>query len=289
MQSLYWEVVYTDEMVRNLKALRTLISKSHESAKRRYQRGLLPQSDLMGFEIYRSQLDETIESILHEKHILMIKLKAALGVSESSSITLADTTLPHSHDALLKTVLHPNQTAEMKSLGLIKEISNAQISQLTAKGGASIDAFGAYRVHTEAERSFSNWRDRIDTGVGIRATFLLYDGGRLQSDIESATLALQSLSIKADYKSQLLEAELKASQEELVHLHELFHRSEMRLTQVKQFLQTLMQEYDRGVKDSTDMVTAMQLYESVNGNYVSQKKEYQLTKAGLLAKLDPGN
>jgi outer membrane protein TolC len=287
VQTLYWDIVYTDEMVRNLQDVRSHNSKSYESAKRRYKRGLLPQSDLMGFEIYQSRLDENIESVQHEKKILMIKMKAELGISESASVKLAHVAIPHSHDKLVTASLQVSQVAEIKALELNALILKSRVDQVAAKGSPSIDAFGTYALYSEAERPFPNWQDRLDTSVGIRTKFLLYDGNRLQSETQSTRLQLQSLTAEAEHKARIATSELKASQEELVHLHELFHHSEIRLAQAKQFLKSTVQEYDRGVKNSTDVLTAMQFYEEVQTNYATQKRQYQKTKSDLLSKFAP--
>ena len=73
----------------------------------------------------------------------------------------------------------------------------------------------------------------------------------------------------------------------MIYLHELFHRSEDRLSQAEKFLNHIFEDYDRGVKDSTDVLTALQLYQTVQESYVNQKKTYQKVKCALWAMLSP--
>lgn len=148
-----------------------------------------------------------------------------------------------------------------------------------------VDAYGTYTLYTQADRSFSNWMDRTDTAVGVRATFLLYDGNRNRSDADATQLTFKSSIAEMAYKDQLITAELKASQEELIHLQDLLSRSEMRVAQASRFLQITVQEYDRGVKNATDVLTAMQVSEEIQRRNVDWKIQYQKTKSDLLARL----
>ena len=283
-QQLYWDIVYTDEMVQNLKEIRTHNQENYASAKRRYQRGLLPKSDLLAFEIYQSHLDTDIESLQHEKKIVMITLKAFLGVSESTHIRVADTRLPHSHDGVATATIQASETTEIAALRVHAEKAAFKRDQSAAKSTPHIDAFGRYALYPE-NGPVATWLDRTEISAGIQAYFSLYDGQERHAQIQADTLKLQAITTDIAYQKRIVAAEIKAAQEELIHLHELFHHSETRLAQAKHFLKTLTQEYDRGVKDATDVLTALQFYEEVQGHYATQKKQYQHGKSALLAKL----
>lgn len=287
VQDLYWDIVAGDERLRYLQVLQVHHAEGYASAQRRYKRGLISQSDVMAFELYRSRLDEDIESIQHEKKVLLIKFKSVLGISESAVLTLSHAVLPHEHEALLKASLQTSQTTVVQALGVEAEMATLNLSKLVEKAQPSVDLFGAYTLHTQGERAFSGLLDRGDMAVGLRATVVVYDGNRLQSDIASARMTAQAVSAEAAYTAQVMAAKLKSLQEELIHLHDLFHSSESRLSQAKQFLQTMVHEYDRGVKGATDVIAAMQLYEDLQTNYVGQKQQYQQTKSALLAKFVP--
>jgi outer membrane protein TolC len=285
-QGLYWDIAHADEMIRNARDILVFNSKNYASAKRRFNRGLLTPSDLQGFDIYKGQLQETIESFEHEKKILVIKLKGVLGLSEHITLVIPPQILPHTHDdPLLKEVLSAQFTPEIRELRLNESVLVFQRNKLLGKTAPSIDLFGAYTLYTEEDRPFSNVMDRAEVAAGIRAHFLIFDGNQTRAEIESSALKLKAHSRFSTYKNHLMTSDLKVYQEELIHLHELLHHSEDRLTQTKRFLENVTEEYDRGVKNSTDVLTTIQLYEDVQEKYLTQKKDYQKTKSALLALL----
>lgn len=280
-QLLYWDMSYLDEVIRNAQAILKYNVKSYSSAQRRLSRGLLTQSDLLGFEIYKGQLEEAIESAEHEKKILMIKLQTILGVS--APITLQISSLPHTHDeTLILMPLSVSGLSTIQELNINKSILKLQQEKLMGKNRPSIDVFAGYTLYTEAERPFSNWIDRAELAAGIRAQFLIYDGNQSQSEMSGYSLQLQSASEFLSYKTQQMAAELKVRQEEMIHLHELFHLSESRFLQTQKFMGQIFEDYDRGVKDSSDVLTAIQLYQHVLEAYAVQRRDYQKIKSELL-------
>ncbi len=287
-QDLYWELVYSDEMGRNLEETLGQNARSYASAKHRFKRGLLTQTDLLGFEIYKSQLEEGIESLHHEKKILLIRMNAVLGFSDGTVIGVSEKLLPHPHDQIVKESLSLDRSIEIEELTLGETIVSLQTDKIRGKSHPVIDLFATDALHSELDRSSSNWADRTDVTIGIRGQFLFFDGNQIQSEVQSGLLKSKAHSAELTYRKQRLTAEVKASQEELIHLHELFHHSESRLIQSKKFLQSTLQDYDRGIKDSTDVVTAMQLRQEVQGDYATQKKQYQKIKTALLARFDLG-
>jgi outer membrane protein TolC len=56
-----------------------------------------------------------------------------------------------------------------------------------------------------------------------------------------------------------------------------------RIKKSKEYLKLTLNEYDRGVKNSLDALTAMQRYYRYKKQYLEKKKEYQMIKADLLA------
>ena len=72
-------------------------------------------------------------------------------------------------------------------------------------------------------------------------------------------------------------------QEDMKHTHEVMHYIEDRIKKSKDYLRITLEEYDRGVKNSLDALTAMQRYYRYEKQYLEKKKEYQLIKADLMA------
>ncbi len=146
-QQLYWDIVFSDEMISRTQDSLKQNAKSYDATKRRFQRGLLTQSDLMAFEIYKSRLEEAVESLNHEKKILVMKLQALLGLPETTVLFLTQQSLLHEHrEDFLKEVLASDQAYEIQELIINEQILGFQIAKMTGKNKPSIDLFSTYTL-----------------------------------------------------------------------------------------------------------------------------------------------
>jgi outer membrane protein TolC len=284
-QWLYWELAYLDEVIRNEKDILSHNAKSYDSARLRFKRGLLPQSDVMGFLLYKGMLDEAIESAEHEKKIVMLHLLAILGLPDTTVVQFT-TTLPHHHDdTLIMDKISIETIPELQELQLTTKMAELQKSKLASKKKPSVDVFGSYTLYPESERTYPNLEDRAETVVGVRAQFLILDAKLTQNEMKALDLKLKSQAELIAYKQRVVASEIKGFQEELIHLHELIHRSESRVSQAKEFLNQIFLDYDHGIKDSTAVISAIQQYQDIQEAYATQRKDYHQVKSKILSLL----
>ncbi len=284
-QKLYWDIVFTEEMNRSIEEVLTQTKRNFEATKRRFNRGLLTQSDLLAFTIYQNKLEEDIESNHHEKKILLIKLKAILGLSDTDLVDVTLEMIPHLDDSVLTEAFSASQSIEMKEWEMHQKMEALQRQKLSQKNRPTIDIFGNYILYTETEREYADLADRGEIAAGIRAQFIFFDANQRRSDLTSATLRSSALTQEIAYKTAHMTSTLQSEQEELIHLHELIHRSEDRIMQSKKLLAAIFQDYDQGVKTSTDVLTTLQSHQDIKTSYIRQKRDYQKTKSELLNRL----
>jgi outer membrane protein TolC len=146
----------------------------------------------------------------------------------------------------------------------------------------SFDVYGGYLLYTLRDRTFDSTSERVDVVGGVRLQFNLFDG--MQSSAESKSYSLQSASLEKTATQRLrhLNAQIKTIQGEMIHLHELLHTSEDRIQQGLSYLKSTQEEYDRGVKNSPDLLGAVERYVSYQEQYVERRRDYQLSKVKLL-------
>ena len=276
-QVAYWHIAYAEEMIRNSQQILVQISQSYRSAQRRFQRGLIPSSDLMVFEIYKDQLTEQLESFRHEKAITTIRLKAILGLSESESVQVNAGLLPHVHDELV--VRDVTTTFTFREAELNSRMTLLKRDKTLGKLRPSVELLGRYTLYNEADRPLSSWNDRGESLVGARLNLMLWDGQQMGALVDADGHDVRAAELELTTQRRVIAAELDATREELVHLHELIHGSEQRVAKSRRLLQTIIQDYDRGVKDSTDVLATLQMVAQVQSTYAQQRWEYQLKAA----------
>jgi hypothetical protein len=105
-----------------------------------------------------------------------------------------------------------------------------------------------------------------------------------ESFSQSKAASLEEKSMTADVKQRNRDfhAEVKTIQEELMHLHELIHNSEERLKVGEKYLQSTQSDYDRGVKNSPDVISAIEKVIGFRKEFLERKLAYHRARDRLV-------
>ncbi len=283
VRKLHWQIVYNNGLIKLLEEEQKQNTKIRAQAERRARSGVATRSDTLEFNIYNSELEEGIESLKHENEILKIGLVPLVGLTSDAELKFRDDLL-HEHDDELIT-----KSFEVKSHPQVA-IINAEYEayQLQKRSNnlwwtPKLDVYGGYYMYTLRERDYLEQSARDDRVIGARITFELFDG--LQSN-NLATInhyQAEARRLQGKHAEKQTEAEYIMLKEELLHTHEVMHYVEDRIKKSKDYLRITLSEYDRGVKNSLDALTAMQRYYRYEKQYLEKKKEYQVIKSDILA------
>ncbi len=283
-QSYYWDYVYFSELIVCHDEILKVNNKGLESAKRRLARGLLSRTDVVGFELHQGLITEQIETFIHEKKLSEISLKAALGLPETIDLTVDNLRIPHDHnDPMLTAELNADRHPELLEIRQNLRIAALQKDKLASTALPVIDLFGTYSLYTWRNRYYADLNDRIDVAGGVRLHTPLFDGFQTSKETDAQTLQVQALSLLASQRKIALSASLRTTQEELRHLDELIHRSIDRLRQTREFLTLVLDDYDRGVKDASDVLNAIETYLNYLKEDASRRQNYQIVRSRLSA------
>lgn len=284
-RKLYWEIVFSRELIKMLESAVEQNEKLLELANRRISRGLSTETDKLEFQIHRSQLKEEIESLTHGLMLLQISLSAALGLTPDTRFTTADK-IVHIHDEpLLSTAFESSTHPEVTVLKANYEIAYSQKSKTNRWWVPSLDGYAGYYLYTLRDRDYLNQKLREDQVIGFKLTFNLFDGFQSRSNARALSLEAQGFEAQAAQRALSVTAQIEVSKEDLKHDHELIHQSEERIEQGKKYLSRTLEEYNRGVKGSSDALGAAQKALEFERQYAERRRNYQLTKSGLLALL----
>lgn len=283
-QALYWDIVSLTELAARTRAVSALNENALKSAQQRVRRGLLSPTDVKGFELYRGLLEEQLHSLEHEEVLVMIQLKAILGFSPTESITLAEEKVPYDpNDPLLRKELAITRHPQLTELTLSRHIAELQKEKWTSQTHPSVDLFALYSLYTFRERSFDNLNHRTDIAGGIRIEWPIFDGHQSEAEAEAAEYRIRSLIRLIDHRQRRLTALSATTQEELRHLDDLIRRSGIRVRQTQAFLTGMLDDYDRGVKTASDVLTAIEMYQTTLVDDVHRRRDYQKTRVRLNA------
>lgn len=283
IRKLQFQLMYNSELITILENELVVNKRIMNQALQRAKSGVTSRTDGLEFTIYESELVEGIESLQHENKILKIGLRPLLGLSEEEAIDVK-TILEHQHDddLLVKKysfTTHPDVAsldAEVRKLNLQSKMNERWWTP-------SLDLYGGYYLYTLRDRDFPQPRDRDDTVVGLRLTMELFDARKGSREAIASAYQAESKRLMARYAEKQTAAKFLMLQEDLSHTHEVMHYVLDRIKKSKEYLNLTLKEYDRGVKNSLDALTAVQRYYRYEKQYLDKKKEYQLIKADILS------
>ncbi|MCM2349443.1 MAG: TolC family protein [Bacteriovoracaceae bacterium] len=285
VRKLQYQIIYNKELISIIEKEIKDNEKIKAQASQRAQSGVATRTDTLEFTIYESELRETVESLHHENKILMIGLLPLLGLESEEGLTLSSS-LEHEHDegvlnrgASFKQ--HPQVAvldAEYESFQYQKQSSNLWWTP-------SLDLYGGYYLYTLRDRDYLSSKERDDRVIGVRLTFEFFDGFKGSTQAKSNAHQAEAKRLMARHAERQNDAQFYMLKEEMKHTHEVMHYILDRMKKSKDYLNLTIKEYDRGVKNSLDALTAMQRYYRYEKQYLDKKKEYQVTKANLLALL----
>jgi outer membrane protein TolC len=282
----FWILIFQREMIQILKDAFKENDKNLVAAKRRIQRGLTSDTDQLDFEINRDVLNEEIASLEHEVELTQIKLRSFFSWSDEKLIQTSNQ-IPHDHDeALLRTEIPAESHPEVSWIKANSRVALSQGSQAKRWWTPSVEVYAGYYLFTLRDRDYLDFERRDDRVAGVRLSIPLFDG--LQSKAIASSLAMQgdALEMQAKQKEKIIQAKFQIAKEEIKHHHELTHVAESRIVMGGRYLAKTLSEYDRGVKNSPDVMGALQRQIAFRRRYAEIKRDYQLFKADLLGLLN---
>lgn len=285
IRKIQYEIIFNNELISILEREKEENLKIRSQANRRASSGVSTRTDSLEFTIFDSELEETIESLKHENKILKIGLAPLVGI-ETENLKFPSV-LDHQHDEkLLARVENFQNHPQVVSLKLENEIFQKEKSIDRRFWLPSVDVYGGHYYNFELiNRDFRD-RNRLDAqAIGVRLTIELFDGLESSVAATSNQYRAEAKRLMAKHSERQSEAKFNMLKEDLIHTHEVMHYVLDRIKKSKDYLRLTLKEYDRGVKNSLDALTAMQRYYRYEKDYLEKKKEYHVIKADLLALL----
>lgn len=253
-----------------------------ERADRRIRRGLAAGTDRLEFEIGASQLDEDAESYVHSELQLRLRLAALLGLPAERPIETASR-LEHVHDAaLLGRAFDSGEHREAALLAAQGDASRAESKIASLWWAPSLDAYAGKYLYTLRERDYLASGLRDDFAVGGKLSLRLFDGGAERTEARARALEAEGADKKLSQRRADVAARVRIVEEDLKHDDELVRFAEKRIEMARRYLAATLDEYDRGVKNSPDVLAAAQRLLGCRRQLAERIRDYELTRSALL-------
>jgi len=278
----YWNLVAQREAKTLLESASSGNNKQVRSAKERVDAGLATRTDIYEFEMYQVRLEQ--EQARNSLEIKKRELELAVLLGFSANVTIETLTkVNHVHnDGLLSEPFNPETHPSVVTL--YKQGQGAKIEAKKADlwWAPSVDLYASHGLNAYREREFEEQDERVESVVGAQATFGLFDGFDSRTESKQKRYEARGRLAESKQTARELMAQVENARNELKVAHEIIHTSEKSLGIAKTYLQETLEEYKRGVKNSPDVLSALEKNLELQLKFIELKLGYQQSRTQLL-------
>lgn len=291
-RKLYWTLVYIKNHMKTFDQTLVALKKLKSKAVRRVRSGLATDSDRLIFEIKEEELRQ--EQVQNRFEYLRAeqRLKIILGFEPQENIIIAQSELHHDHD--WEEIFNPHSEhthdhsehdyiLQPQVLGLSSE--KQKLKLMDKRWWPRVDAYAGFiqnNLRSDYDRPLSS--DRQQTVFGLRASWDLDNLWQWSHEKNSALSMAKAQEYKLKHEQAILTYEVHAEVEELRMLDQLLHGAQKNITRTQRWYRQIEREYDRGVKNSEDMLSAIEKLMAVEIKKNTIIKDFQMAKAHLMTK-----
>lgn len=250
--------------------------KNLETVKVRRSSGRLSDADLLEFELFDAKLKQDLIALETDSSAVMADLEAFSGLSPLSNLTTQLKPRPIDLDSLnLKEILATNRS----------KLYESQLRVDAAEARKSLTTGGYLpQVNLKATYGSLGLRETVvspETAFGVVARWELFSGLETvnsrrvaNAQLERAKAELESNKIQNLSRAEQLRTQLKS-------ILTRFDFEEKNQKNVERFLRTVQDEYRRGVKNSNDLKSALELILETQLNRAALRSDYFVARAEL--------
>ena len=269
-QENYWQIVALSEQIRHHEDSLTRIRQATKAAKHRVSRGLTTNTDFLEFERQYDLISEQIDTLKQDQKERSMVLATQLGTS--ADIRLQES-IPDPDERPLQTAkLTAEQHPDMTALQAEIDILLGEKSKLSYQSRPRLDVYSGSEAYTS---------DRLDLAAGIRMQMPLFEGMHIEKDQAALDHQLTAKRLLREHQMKALQTSIDTTQTRLRYLDQLTQRAKQRIIRTEVFLKATLADYDRGVKNASDVRNAIETYRQDKIEETERRLEYQITKVRL--------
>jgi outer membrane protein len=281
----FWQVVYYRELDRLLADALTRNERHQAAAQQRIQAGMATRTDTLEFRMNRVQLSQDQTHARIESASAEGTLRALVGLEAGEKVEIGEP-LPHVHeDPLLSRALDVGGHRTLLALDAQLESTRASQALASRWWVPSLDLYGSYSLYTRQEREFAALRDRREAAAGVLLSLPLFDGLEGRAARRATALEVDAIDLEREQTGKELTASFQSARNALQLTHSLLDAAEEGARLADEYLAQSLQEYRRGLKNSPDVLGAVQKNLELKRRSLDLRRDYQVARATLLSLL----
>ena len=250
LRSLFYNLLALKEKKKLLKGEMQVNDRQRKVAQGRASSGVATRADELEFRLRGQELQSTESSLQAEEEKNLVTIKNIANIAQDEKVVV-EGSFPR--PSAIDPKILSNDSPAILRLKNTLEIISQEKNSINSTYKPEIDAFANVGKIYPSEKF-----KKVESVLGVTLSMPLYDGRLQQSALQIAELSKQ----KAQLEIQKLELDttsmiesVEIERKEIERLREI---NDQRLAYAQKYLTTTVQEYDRGVKNSPDVVGALE-------------------------------
>jgi outer membrane protein len=252
-------------------------------ARRRQSAGVSTSADALEFEMNRTVLNQEQKTLILDLDATKNKLAVLIDSDDHVGMKI-EGEFAHPPEGEFQTEnLDEKFEPSLTALQAKKEAFSFEANKTANWWLPSLDLYSSYEQFTERERERPSASDRLEFAMGVRLRLNIADGLELRRESQAKTALAHSLTAQEQERVGELRAKFHELKHDLKLHHELIHDADESVNQATKFLTLTIQEYNRAIKNGPDVLEASNKKLSFSRRAVELARDYQITKAEILA------
>jgi outer membrane protein TolC len=286
----FWDMAYYQELIGLLEVKAKRNAKHLSSARARIAAGSATQSDEMEFIMSERLIDQDLSRAKVLREVARQKLTVLIGREPKEELSI-ETSLPKEalvNDDLFKKDILPSMPESDANRALSRK-ALLEKQQKTLWWVPKLNAYSSISQMSMLESDEFRATDRQEVVVGLKLTFDLFDGG--ESYAERTALKMNSLAEqdRAVQTERELLVEYDTSLQELRQLANQVQEASKDVALAEKFLERILSEYSRGVKSSSEVLSASDRSFEFQQRFAELRRDFQVSKATIQSFLQQEN
>ena len=276
------EYAYLTEVESILKEALENNERNMKAARERVRAGLAAATDTLDFQQQAIALKQQLSQVNYSKGVVSRVLATLLGQDPSSDVSVNFTNSHPEHTDYFFKNYHVERSLAVKRSLFLSEVAKIEMKEAKRWWAPSVDIYGFAVRALQKDREYPTPGQRNDVGVGFRISMPIFDKGEGYRLAQSNSARVRSQEALAQSKVLAIQRETLDAQKKLDLAHELIHGAEENVTVMTKYRQGVLNEYNRGVKNSPDVLQASNRWIQANIQYSEVKRNYQEARADAL-------
>ncbi len=279
------EITFNKELLSILSKEKQKNLSVKDQASQKANSGLTTSTDILEFSIYDSEIEEKMRNLEFHIDALESKLTLLYG-TDDSPIEYSSKFEINQKQNFAQKKLNYDEHPEILTYTLENRVFEKQRMIASNYWLPSVDLYAGHYKNFEVFNRDYQERTQSDAQIiGVRVSFDLYDGGKSRTSSTSSLYLAESKKLMARYVKEEAELEFNRLKDELHFTSKSINSISSRLAKASEYLNVVIREYRKGVKNSLDALSALQRYYGFEKDLLKKKRDYEVIKIEIQALL----